>query len=364
MTDGLGEAGRGWSSKNGLPAIREQILQARDQHRQLCLIGGNTKAFYGRQTAGEPLALSTHTGIVAYEPTELVLTARAGTRLDAIEAELDSRGQMLGFEPPRFGPDTTIGGIVAAGISGPARPYRGAVRDFVLGTRIMNGDGEILTFGGQVMKNVAGYDVSRLMVGAMGTLGLILEVSLRLLPKPERECSLAWNCDVAGACEFLTAFGRRPWPLSGVSFDANIVRARLSGRSSAVDQACRSLGPDIVDDGNSYWGSLRDHTLPFFQETGRLWRIAVPPACEPLVLSGRWYWDWGGALRWLRSDESEQAVRAAAAAAGGHAVLFRGDGDIEPFAPLSPVSLALHRRIKQTFDPAAMFNPGRMYREI
>ncbi len=344
--------------------LREQVASAQARQAALRIHAADTRAFYGRAVRGEPLNISDHRGIVDYQPSELVVTVRAGTPLADLEAELESCGQMLAFEPPRFGA-STIGGAVATAMSGPRRPYAGAARDFVLGVRCLNGRAELLSFGGQVMKNVAGYDVSRLMSGAHGTLGVLLDISLKVLPRAQQELTLERHCGQAEAIRLMNAWAGRPLPLSASAHDGEVLRVRLGGAPAAVRAACVSLGGDGCTEQAEYWQHLRDQQLPFFAANGRLWRLSVPPVCAPLKLDGEQYIEWGGALRWLYSDEDAAVVRGAVSALGGHATLYRGARDDEPlFHPLAPAMLQLQRRIKQAFDPAGILNPGRMYAEI
>ncbi len=338
------------------------ISKARESSGPLNIVGGGTKAFYGRPAVGVPLETGGYSGIAEYEPAELVITVRAGTSLQSVEQTLAAENQMLAFEPPSFGAECTIGGMVAAGLSGPRRPYGGAVRDAMLGVTIMTGSAEPLNFGGQVMKNVAGYDVSRLMTGAMGTLGLLLAVSLRVAPRPQSESTLVW-AGTAGVRERMIDIARRPWPVSAMSFDGEFLRVRLSGHTGAVREAQLALAPDTTVS-NTYWRELKDQTLPFFQSNEPLWRLVVLPAATPLQLEGDWLWDWGGACRWLKSGEPAARIRTAAQAAGGHATLFRADGDDAPFTELDRVKLRVHRRLKKALDPQGIFNPGRLYTDL
>lgn len=340
--------------------LAEAVLGAVRTREPLEIQGGGSKAFYGRHPTGRPVTLIEHRGIVSYEPTELVLTARCGTPLTELEHLLARHGQMMAFEPPHFGANATLGGAVASGLSGPRRPYAGAARDFVLGTRVLNGKGEIVGFGGQVMKNVAGYDVSRLMAGAMGTLGILLEVSLKVLPLPPKEITLVFEMDTGRAIEAMSRWGAQPLPLSAACHDGRRLYLRLSGAKTGVATARETLGGEAVAD--DIWTPLREHGLEFFAGDGPLWRVSVPPGTPPMDLPGNWLLDWGGAQRWLRTHADERRIRQATAEAGGHATLFRG-GDREGmiFHPLSqPLSL-LHQRLKAAFDPEGIFNPGRMY---
>lgn len=341
----------------------EQIRHAKESRTPLDIVGGGSKKFYGRPITGQPLETSGYSGVVEYEAAELVITVRAGTRLVDVERTLAEQGQILAFEPPHFGTSSTIGGVIAAGLSGPRRPYAGAVRDAVLGITVMTSNAESLSFGGQVMKNVAGYDVSRLMTGALGTLGLLLAVSIRVGPRAQSERTLVWELDEAGAHKRMIALARQSWPITAMSFDGNFLRVRIAGHAAAVAEAELSLAPDATEAGE-YWLELRDQTLPFFRSPEPLWRLSLPPACASIDLEGEWLWDWGGACRWLKSRASVEKIRNLATHAGGHATLFRGVDNDSPFTPLDAVSLRIHRRLKETFDHERIFNPGRMYADI
>jgi glycolate oxidase FAD binding subunit len=340
----------------------------RDRH-PLRIQGSGSKSFYGRPVPGTALDATLYRGIVSYEPTELVLTARAGTPLAEIEAALASNRQMLPFEPPHFGPGATLGGCVAAGLSGPRRAYAGAVRDYVLGVRIIDGKGENLRFGGQVMKNVAGYDVSRLMAGSLGTLGLLLEVSLKILPLPVEELTLRFDMAEPEALATMNRWAAQPLSLSATCYHDGALTVRLSGASAAVRSVRQKLGGEIVADAANFWHGVREQRHPFFLSAHTLWRLSLPSAAAAITLPGHQLVEWGGALRWLASDASHATIRQAAAAHGGHATLFRSkepgpELSIEPFQPLTAPLLQLHRRLKQSFDPHGILNPGRMYREF
>ncbi len=345
--------------------IQATVRAASAEGTLLQIHGGNSKAFYGRKTTGQPLDVSDHAGIISYEPTELVITARAGTRLQDIESTLAESNQILPFEPPHFGEGATLGGAVASGLSGPARPYAGAVRDFMLGVVCINGEGEHLSFGGQVMKNVAGYDISRLMAGAMGTLGVMLELSLKVLPKPMHELTLMFSVDAATAIEKMTAWALQPLPISAACHDGEILRVRLSGSESGVSSAHRKIGGETVADGESYWQALREHRLPYFSSKQPLWRLSVPATTAATSTDGQWMLDWGGAQRWCVSDIPAEMIRQQVSSVGGHAVLFRGgDRTSDVFHPLSPSLVTLHRRLKDAFDPKRVLNSGRLYRDL
>jgi glycolate oxidase FAD binding subunit len=341
--------------------LAARLLRAAAEGTPLTIVGGGSKSFLGRATQGEPFQVGAHRGIVAYEPTELVITARAGTTLTEIEAVLTDSGQMLAFEPPHFGVTATLGGTVASALSGPRRPYAGAARDFVLGVKMLSGEGRTLTFGGQVMKNVAGYDLSRLMVGAMGTLGVLLEISLKVLPLPTQTTTLGFSLDAAVAIERMNAWAAKPLPLSGAYHEKDRLFIRLSGTGKGVAQAVGQLGGDLVEDARR-WHALREHQLEHFAAGKALWRLSVPPATPPIALPGETLIDWGGALRWLKSEARGEKIRAAVSRVGGHAILYRhGDREGEIYHPLSAPLLKLHQRLKASFDPKGILNPGRMY---
>lgn len=326
--------------------------------------GSGSKDFYGRTPCGQPLEVGDHRGVVYYEPSELVVTARSGTRLKDLEALLAGEGQMLPFEPPYFGDGATLGGTIACNLSGPRRPYAGAARDFVLGVRLINGKGEIVNFGGQVMKNVAGYDLSRLMAGAMGILGLLLEVSMKVLPVPETDLTLAMDASQGGAIEAMNGYAARPLPLSAAAWAEGRMYLRLSGSQSGVGAAARELGGDRMParEAEVFWTGLREHRLDFFDGGDVLWRVSLPPATPPLSWPGTWLIDWGGGQRWLRSDMTRDELVRQAASIGGHVTAFRGGPrDEEVFHPLDEAAMGLHRRIKDAMDPRRVFNPGRMY---
>ena len=347
--------------------VQEAIRRAAARHAPVRIRGGGTKDFYGEKLAGDVLDVATVAGIVDYEPTELVITARAGTPLDAIEAAMQERGQMLAFEPPRFASGGTLGGAIASGLSGPRRPYAGAARDLVLGVKVVDGTGRVLAFGGRVMKNVAGFDVSRLMTGAMGTLGVITEVSLKCLPRPRAEATRRFELSADESIRRVNEWGGQPLPLSATCFHQGKLLVRLSGAPSAVAAAAAKLGGEDVPDTEALWASVRDHRHAFFTAASAarvpLWRLSVGSTAPYTGLGGEQLIEWGGALRWLAAAPSTDAakVRAFAHAHGGHATLFRGaERAVEAFTPLSPVLAGLHKRLKATFDPHGILNPGRM----
>jgi len=343
----------------------ERIREANALGTPLRITGGDTKHFLGRQPRGKQVDFSDHTGILSYEPTELVLTVRAGTPIAEAQAVLKESGQCLAFEPPDFGSVATIGGIIGSGLSGPCRPYLGSVRDFVLGVTCVNGRGESLRFGGQVMKNVAGYDVSRLMVGAMGTLGAILDVSFKVLPMSETEQTRVYEASEEMAITRMNEWAGQPLPLSAACYLNNELRIRLSGTEAGVAAAARELGGVEDPEGGLFWRALREQYLPFFKSADILWRLVVPPATPPLGLPGDALVDWGGAQRWFASNQEDEVVRAVVEAVGGYATRFRGgDRSLNVFHPLAPGLATLHQNLKNAFDPAGILNPGRLYEGI
>lgn len=352
-----------------LTGFRERILTAATSGTPLCLRGGGSKDWYGQVPHGAVLDTKAYNGIIEYEPTELVITVRCGTPLAEIEAALAEQNQMLAFEPPHFGATATAGGMVAAGLSGPRRQAVGALRDFVLGVVMMNGQGEVLHFGGQVMKNVAGYDVSRLLTGSLGTLALLLEVSLKVLPRPFAETTVQLHMGQADAIRRVNTWGGQPLPVSASLWQNDVLTLRLSGAEAAVASARRLMGGDEVD-GRQFWQAAREHALDFFTDadahaTNPVWRLSVPSTAAPLELPGPQLIEWSGAQRWLRSAAPAAQVRAAAAGAGGHATLFRGgDKSAGVFHPLTAPVAAIHRNLKAGFDPQGIFNPGRLYPDL
>ena len=342
----------------------DRIRSAAAGKKPLRLRGGGSKDFYGEAVEGELLDTRAYAGIIAYEPTELVITVRCGTPLAELEAVLRVEGQHLAFEPPHFGPGATVGGMVAAGLSGPRRACAGAVRDFVLGVRLLDGRGDDLSFGGQVMKNVAGYDVSRPMAGSLGTLGLILEVSLKVPPLPFAEATLKLEMPQDKAIGILNHWGGKPLPISACAWAEGDLALRLSGAASAVKAAREAIGGESIaaDQAEGYWRGIREQTAPFFRTDKPLWRLSVPSVTPPLALPGEQLIEWGGSQRWLASNADARTIREAAAQAGGHATLFRAsDKSAGVFTPLQPALAKIHRNLKQAFDPAGIFNPGRMY---
>jgi glycolate oxidase FAD binding subunit len=357
-----------------LEALVERVRDARERKAPLAIRGSATKLWYGEAVVGEPLDTTDHTGITCYEPTELVISARAGTRIAEIEAALAEAGQCLPFEPPRFNNNGTVGGMVAAGLSGPTRASVGSVRDHVLGVTLLNGRAELLSFGGQVMKNVAGYDVSRLVVGSLGLLGVVCDVSLKVLPRPPSTATLRFELDAAPALRQLNEWGALPLPVSASAWWEGTLVLRLAGAAAAVKSATQQLGGEAIEPGlaERFWAGLRDHEDEFFAGAAKavehgatLWRIGLPQTAAPLKLSGEQLIEWGGAQRWLCTTAPAGTIREAAFAAGGHATIFRSrDKSAGVFTPLKPPLERIHRALKAAFDPERIFNRGRLYPEL
>jgi glycolate oxidase FAD binding subunit len=356
-----------------LQPLIERVHAARDAGAQLDIRGGGTKYFYGETPRGEPFDVTGLAGISSYEPTELVVTARCGTPLAELEATLAERGQCLPFEPPHFGAAATVGGMVASGLAGPARSAVGSVRDYVLGATLLNGRAEVVSFGGQVMKNVAGYDVSRLLAGSMGILGVILEVSLKVLPIAPATATLRFQMNRGEALDKLNTWAGQPLPLNASAWWEDTLIVRLRGALAAVESAIATLGGDLIEGAHAlpFWEGLREHTDEYFVaarqavdsgDAVRLWRLSLPQTAPPLALSGEQMIEWGGAQRWLCTAAPATQVRDAATQAGGHATLFNArDKSAGVFAPLKSPLDRIHRELKKAFDPNGVFNPDRLY---
>jgi glycolate oxidase FAD binding subunit len=371
------------SLNNDRPAdLIDQVRAAAAARTPLRIAGGDTKTFYGEAVSGQVLDIRSFSGIVAHEPSELVITVRAGTPLAEVDAALAEKGQHLPFDPPRYGSGSTIGGVVAAGLAGPARATAGGVRDYVLGAQFINGQGEWVTFGGQVMKNVAGYDVSRVLAGSMGTLGVITHLSLKVLPVAPAEATLMFKLNQHDALEQLHRWGGQPLPLNAscwvkddTAADApELLFVRLRGAVAAVDSASerlvREAGGQRMDNAQAGpdWAACRDQSLTFFQPPSPdacLWRLSLPQTAPVLGLPFAQLIEWQGAQRWLWAPASAAAqVRAATAALQGHATLFRARADGAPgvrrFDVQSAAIDTITRRLREAFDPHGIFNSGRM----
>ena len=355
--------------------LREQVLDAARQQHTILIEGGGTKNFYGNHaphstSAGVTLKLSALHGIINYQPTELVVTAWAGTPLQEVIDTLAASAQMLAFDPPAFGAQATLGGCVAAGLAGPGRYSGGPVKDYVLGTHLLTASGSVLKFGGEVMKNVAGYDVSRLLVGSMGMFGALTQVSVKVAPMPQEVCTLAFVLDEASALALCHGWRAQPLPISATAWESTegtsgCLKVRLAGAGAALKTARLKMGGQVLPDAQAleYWTALREQNLAFFA-TPTLWRLAVAPGMPALNL-GPTLIEWGGGQRWVASALDATTVRRVAEQAGGHATLFRSSSDQTMpdqgvFHPLTDGVLAVVQRLKQEFDPLGLFNPGRL----
>ncbi len=341
----------------------ETIRKAAAEHNLLRIRGSGSKDFYGLALIGDVLDTRPLTGIIDYEPTELVITARAGTPLREVEKALAYKGQMLAFEPPHFGPDATLGGCIASGFSGPRRAASGSARDFVLGVRMLNGLGEDLRFGGQVMKNVAGYDLSRLMTGSFGTLGLITEVSLKVLPVPEEHRTMRFALDETAAIETMNKWAAKPLPLSATCFVDGALYVRLSGASAAVNAAQQKLGGETLDKDDDFWQSVREQSHSLFRSSSALWRFSLRSTAGALGVGPQMI-EWNGSQRWVAADIDPAKAFDLAHRLNGHATLFRDGNKRNGIQRFAPGLLAVHKKLKRAFDPHGILGPGRIHADF
>lgn len=349
-------------------ALQSSVKDAIDKQTPLFIHGGNSKLFYGNSVDAAPLDVSQHTGIISYDPTELCITVRAGTLLSDIEKILQAENQILPFEPPQYTANTTIGGALAAGISGPRRAYSGSVRDAILGVKIINGEGEIVNFGGQVMKNVAGYDLSRMMVRSQGTLGVILEASIRLLPKSKHEVTLSFNGDQAFALDYFESSRIQQLPITASAWFNEEAYLRLSGSEKSLENTSKDLHHSLdakpIDNTKEFWADIRDHKHHFFGRTDKpLWRLSLPPASDVIKqMNDNQFIEWGGAQRWVNTNTPANIIQSSANNRNGYATLFQGDIPETPCFPiLDKTLMKFHKQLKDNMDPHGIFNPGRMY---
>jgi glycolate oxidase FAD binding subunit len=339
----------------------ERVREASARREPLRIVAGDTKGFIGRPVQGVPVSVAAHAGIVNYDPSELVLTARAGTPLAEVEALLAAQGQCLPFEPPHFGADATLGGTVACGLAGPARAWSGPLRDYVLGVRVLTGDGRVLRFGGEVMKNVAGYDVARLMAGSLGTLGILLDASLKVLPLAPGSRTVVLELAQGPALERLRELSGATVPISASAWVEGRLYLRLVGTPATLDVAQQRAAGEPLEDADAFWASVREQTHTFFSDGRALWRLTLPALASPLPIGDEPLIEWNGMQRWYCVD-AEENLFAPAATAEGHATSFRSTRPgAEVFAPLAAPVMRLHRELKAVFDPAGILNPGRMY---
>ena len=348
-------------------SIQQAIGSARASRQPLAIEGSGSRLFYGRRSIGTRFSMADYSGIMEYSPTELVMSVKAGTRLGDIDRKLAEHGQMLGFEPPVSSDESTIGGTVAVGLAGPGRPWRGSVQDFMLGARIMSGHGRVMNFGGKVIKNVAGFDVSRLMVGAMGCLGILLELSMRVIPRPEYECTVCLEIpDADRAVSLFNGLSCKPCPMTAAAWLDGVARIRLSGSEAGVRSCIRTIGGEQDGQGSVFWDAVRNQTHRFFDGDQPVYRVCAKPS-EPVCSEQQAsvLIDWGGAQRWYRGSMDTAAIRDAVDRHGGYMSLFRhGDRDAEVFPIPDLTVMKLHQSLKNTFDPDRILNPGRLYRDL
>ena len=349
-------------------ALQSTVKDAISNNAPIYIHGGNSKLFYGNKVVAEALDVSKHTGIIDYDPTELCITVRAGTLLSDIEKVLDAENQILPFEPPQYQPTATIGGALASGISGPRRAYTGSARDAILGVKIINGEGEIVSFGGQVMKNVAGYDLSRMMVRSHGTLGVILEVSIRLLPKPKNEITISIDKNQSDALDYFQSLRTQQLPVTATAWFNDQAFLRLSGseKSTAyqLDKLVNDQNAKLIENSSEFWTDIRDHKHQFFDQTDKsLWRLSLPPATEEIVQANdNQLVEWGGAQRWIKTITPDNIIHSTANSRNGYATLFHGDNLTSSCFPKLDENLKkLHIQLKNNIDPHGIFNPERMY---
>jgi glycolate oxidase FAD binding subunit len=338
------------------------IQQANNSQQSLQIQAGGSKLFYGNQISATALDVSANTGIVEYEPSELFITARNGTLLSDIESTLDSNHQMLPFEPPHFSSKATLGGTIACGLSGPRRPYASSLRDCVLGTHVVNGKGEHLEFGGKVMKNVAGYDASRLMCGAFGTLGVLTQISLRVSPKPQIEITVAIECTQSEALNTMSAWTQTQLPISATYFNDNVLYVRIAGLEKTTKKIHQEIGGEKIPSSETFWIAIKNHQTDFFQTELPLWRIIVPNNTATLSINGDSCLEWNGGVRWIKSNDDAQHIINQCQTSNGHAALFRAKSKpSDCLASINPKLKKLHLNLKSAFDPNQILNPGRMY---
>jgi len=353
--------------KDHIAQVAARVAEASKEGTGLEIRGGGTKRFLGNPPTGEVLEVGDIRGIIEHDPSELFVTAYGGTKIDALDAALAEANQMLGFEPPMHGAESSIGGVLACGLSGPRRPSSGACRDFMLGVTMIDGSGEVLSFGGKVIKNVAGFDVTRLMAGSMGAFGVIVEVTMRVVAKPIKETTVSLELSEEQAALRANEIIASGLPVSASCWHSGALRLRLSGSEAGVKRSVDEIGGEVVreQDSDPFWKSIRNQTHPFFSPGRSLWKITTPPLADPIGVEGESLVEWNGALRWVSTDMPPEIVRKKADEAGGAATLFRagaGLEDVRERFPEPPAKLKeLHQQLMKTFDPDGILNPGRIY---
>lgn len=347
-----------------IESLLEQVANASQLRQPVRIVSGNSKPFYGNQSRSnndlDTISCAQHTGIIDYEPSELYITARSGTPLKVIEETLAEKQQMLPFEPASFADTATIGGTIACGLSGPRRPFSGACRDSVLGVDIINGLGEHLSFGGHVMKNVAGYDVSRGICGSLGTLGLITQVSIKVIPKPDYETTIVISTDHEHALKYLSEIRQTTLPVSANYYENERLYIRLNLSAEELGPVKHGYKADIHEDAQ-FWHQVKEQNNNFFTQQEPLWRCSVPVGSSALKLSGSMVTEWNSGLHWYKTQESGERIRQICQKIGGHAQLFSTQPHEEFFSQPPIAMFNLHKRIKNAFDPHSIFNPNRLF---
>ena len=346
----------------GIADLQDQVRAAVASQQPLCITGGNTKQYLGREQQGEPIDMSVWSGVVDYQPSELVITVRAGTTISELRQVLALENQVLASEPPESEGKATVGGTLACNLSGPARPWCGSIRDHVLGLRIINGKAEHLRFGGQVMKNVAGYDVSRLQAGAMGTLGILTEVTLKVIPRPEATITVRRTIGASDALQVMNKVCRTPLPVTGACWYEGDMYVRLAGPASVIRAAAERIDGNIQPGDDEFWSRLREMDLPLFADAKGLWCITLRSTHDHFKQDEDWLIDWRGARRWLAADCDRDTLDAHVSNAGGELIHVRGAGKgVDVFPARSEAYRRTLLRLKQALDPGRIFNPGRLY---
>jgi glycolate oxidase FAD binding subunit len=345
-----------------LADLQDRVRGAIASQRPICIVGGDSKRFLGRGQQGDPIDMKDYSGVVDYQPSELVITVRAGTTISELQDVLAAENQVLAGEPPEFDGKATVGGTLACNLSGPSRPWSGSIRDHVLGVRIINGKAQHLRFGGQVMKNVAGYDVSRLMAGAMGTLGILTEVTLKVMPRPEATITVRRPLGAADSLGAMNEICRAPLPVTGACWYRGEMRVRLAGLASVIGPAAERIEGSRADEDDTFWPRLREMDLPFFATARDLWCISLRSTHEHFEQDEDWLIDWRGARRWLAASRDRDALHARVRDAGAELWQLRGaanGADVFPERGAAYRNMLL--RLKQALDPGGIFNPGRLY---
>lgn len=351
----------------------DQIIAAGQSNQKICITGSGSKDWYGAPLQGKKLSTLQYSGIISYQPDELVITVKAGTSLREVEAVLETKNQQFSFEPPHYGANATIGGMVCAGLAGPGRISAGSLRDFVLGVKVMDGKGQILNFGGTVMKNVAGYDISRLLPGSLGTLALLLDVSIKVLPKPAATQTVSVAIDQQNAIQLMNSLAAQPWPLNASAWFNQTLYLRLCGAKAAVKSAVETFNTkygmqSVADESaTAFWLSLKEQTHPWFerQKPTDLWRLSLPTN-SPVFNDEDTLIEWHGGQRWLKGFHPADEIKALARSHQGHASIFSSPQKQPQMLssltdnPLTKGLAIVQKRLRDSFDPLGVFDTERL----